>query len=70
MLTIELPQSVEEKLTALASQRGLNPTDYVREAIERLIEDHEDASIAEERLRNPGKRWTLEELENGRDLGG
>ena len=33
-----------------------------------LLEDQEDIRIAEERLKNPGKRWSQDELEQDLDL--
>ncbi|MEE4379709.1 MAG: hypothetical protein V2J55_19655 [Candidatus Competibacteraceae bacterium] len=40
---------------------------YVREAILEHLDEIEDKHLAIERLENPGRRWTLYELE--RDLG-
>jgi|GEM_PF-1691427 len=35
-----------------------------------LLEDQEDIRVALERLAQPGKRWSLEELEKELDLAG
>ena len=68
MLAVELPAEMEARLDALAAKTGRSKADYAREAILQLLEAAEDAEIATERLRNPAKRWTLEELEQGLDL--
>lgn len=70
MLAIELPPQVESRLEILAAKTGRSKEEYAREAITQLLEDLEDIEIAEERLKNPGKRWSLEDLEQGRDLEG
>jgi RHH-type rel operon transcriptional repressor/antitoxin RelB len=41
---------------------------YAREAILEHLEELEDAYLAEERLKQPGKRWTQAELEADIDL--
>ena len=67
MLTIELPPEVESRLEALAAKTGCSKEDYARNVIAQLLEDMEDAEIARERLRNPARRWPLEDLERERD---
>lgn len=69
MLAIRLPEDIEARLTALAAKTGRTKTFYAREAILQYLDDMEDTFLALDRLENPGKRWTLEELEQGRDLG-
>ena len=68
MLTIELPPEVESQLEALAAKTGCSKEDYARDVIAQLLADMEDAEIASERLRNPARRWPLEDLEQERDL--
>lgn len=68
MLALRLPPDIEKRLTALAKKTGRTKSYYAREAILRHIEDIEDAYIAQERLEKPGKRWSLDDLEYGRDL--
>ena len=68
MLTIELPPEVESQLEALAAKTGCSKEDYARDVIAQLVADVEDAEIASERLRNPARRWSLEDLEQERDL--
>ena len=67
MLSVRLEAEIETRLGELAARTGRTKSYYVREAIERFLEDMEDRYIAIERLENPGKRWELDELED--DLG-
>ena len=69
MLAIRLPKDIEERLTALAAKTGRTKTFYAREAILEHLDDMEDKYLAVTRLENPGKRWTLEEMEQDVDLG-
>ncbi len=70
MLALRLPPEIEKRLADLAQRSGRTKTFYVREAILRHLDDLEDAYLALRRLKKPVKRWTLEELEKGLDLGG
>ncbi len=68
MLAIRLPEEIEARLTALAAKTGRTKTFYAREAILEHLDDMEDKYLAINRLENPGKRWTLDELERDIDL--
>ena len=70
MLSVRLAPEMMERLQTLADKTGRTKSFYAREAILRYLEDMEDTFIAIERLENPSKRWTLEELENNIDLEG
>jgi RHH-type rel operon transcriptional repressor/antitoxin RelB len=70
MLSIELPADLERRLEELAGKSGRNKTEWVTEALRRLLEDVEDAEVASQRVREPAKRWTLEDIELARDLEG
>ncbi|HZD50494.1 MAG TPA: ribbon-helix-helix protein, CopG family, partial [Silvibacterium sp.] len=67
MLAIRIPESMEDRLDKLAKLTGRTKSYYVREALEMHLEEIEDAYTALYRLEHPAKRWTLEELEQGRD---
>ena len=67
MLAIRLPEEIEARLTALATKTGRTKTFYAKEAILEYMDDMEDKYLAINRIENPGKRWTLDELEQ--DLG-
>ena len=70
MLSVRLGPEIEGRLSDLAAKTGRTKTYYVREAIIRFLEDMEDRYIAIERLENPAKLWSLEELEKDLGLGG
>lgn len=67
-IAVRLPPEIEQRLEQLATRTGRSKASFAREAIERFLEDLEDEQLAIERLKKPGKRWTLEELERKVDL--
>jgi RHH-type rel operon transcriptional repressor/antitoxin RelB len=59
MLTIRLPEEMEARLNVLANTTKRPKSFYVREALERSLEDIEDAYLAEaalERFRTSGEK--------------
>lgn len=68
MLAIRLPEDVENRLASLAAKTGRTKTFYAKEAILEHLDDMEDKYLAINRLESPGKRWTLDALEQGSDL--
>lgn len=68
MLAIRLPEEIEARLTELANKTGRTKTFYAKEAILEHLDDMEDKYLAINRLENPGKRWTLDEMEQDLDL--
>jgi RHH-type rel operon transcriptional repressor/antitoxin RelB len=68
MLAIRLPDDIEARLAELAEKTGRTKTFYVREAILEHLDEMEDKYLALSRLEKPGKRWTLDELEQDVDL--
>ncbi len=68
MLAIRLPEEIEARLTRLATKTGRTKTFYAKEAILEHLDEMEDKYLAIDRLENPGKRWTLDELEQDLDL--
>ncbi len=70
MLAIRLPEEIEKRLNALAAKTGRTKTFYAKEAILEHLEEMEDKYLAINRLENPGKRWTLEEIEQDLDVEG
>jgi RHH-type rel operon transcriptional repressor/antitoxin RelB len=67
MLAIRLPDAIEERLAALASETGRTKTTLAREAILEYIDDLEDYYLAEARARRNRKTIPLNEVE--RELG-
>lgn len=70
MLSVRLEPDIEKRLAELAKRTGRTKSYYVREAIVEYLEDMEDRYIAIERLENPARLWTLDELERDVDLDG
>ncbi len=68
MLAIRLPEEIEARLAALAAKTGRTKTFYAKEAILEHMDDMEEKYLAIDRLENPGKRWTLDEMEQDIDL--
>lgn len=59
MLAIRLSPEIEKRLDDLSKKTGRTKTFYAREAIVEHIDDLEDY-LATDRLKNPGRRWTME----------
>ena len=62
MLSIDLDSDIEQRLTKLAKLTGKTEAELARELVRYVMEDLEDISIAESRLANPGRTFTLEEV--------
>jgi RHH-type rel operon transcriptional repressor/antitoxin RelB len=67
MLAIRLPEEIEARLSALASETGRTKTALAREAILEYIDDLEDYYLAEARARKNRKTIPLTDVE--RELG-
>jgi len=70
MLAVRISEKMEDRLGKLAKLTGRPKSFYVRQAIESHLDEIEDTYTALYRLENPGKSWTLEELEQGLDRQG
>jgi len=70
MLTLELAPNLEKRLARLAESVGRPADDLARELLVQGLEDLDDALIAHERLERPEGWYTLEDLDEGRDLEG
>lgn len=68
MLAIRLPEDIENRLSQLAAKTGRTKTFYAKEAILAHLDEMEDKYLAMSRLEHPGKRWSLDELEQESDL--
>lgn len=62
MLAVRLPESIEDRLTALAKATGRTKTFYVREAILEHLDDLEDLYLAENRLAKNRPARPLEDV--------
>jgi RHH-type transcriptional regulator, rel operon repressor / antitoxin RelB len=72
MLTIRLSESTEQRLNKLAKETHRPKSFYVREAIERSLNEMEDIYLAQIRIESlragQSKTYTLEEVEKELDL--
>jgi RHH-type rel operon transcriptional repressor/antitoxin RelB len=68
MLAIRLPNDIETRLGFLAEKTGRTKTYYARKAILDFLEEMEDTYLALNRLEQPTKIWTQEEIESEYDL--
>ena len=69
MIGIRLEPELEQRLEAIAAKTGRSIGSYVGEAVREKIEDLEDIAAAAAVLNNPGRRWTMEEVERELGLG-
>lgn len=69
MLAIRLPEEIENRLTDLATKTGRTKTYYAKEAILEHLDEMEDRYLALSRLEKPGKRFSLDEMEQDIDVG-
>ncbi len=70
MLTLELDPKLEERLARLAEKTNRSPGELANELLAQGLEDVSDGLIALERLEKPEGWYSLEDLEEGRDLEG
>jgi RHH-type rel operon transcriptional repressor/antitoxin RelB len=68
MLAVRIPDDMESRLDKLAALTGRPKSFYVREALQSHLDEIEETYTALYRLEHPAKRWSLEDLEQGRDL--
>lgn len=68
MITVHLPSEIEQRIADLAARTGRTETFYIEEAIIEYLDELEDKYLSLNRLENPTKRWTLDEMEQGIDL--
>jgi len=64
MLAIRLDPEIEKRLENLAKKTGRTKTFYAREAILQHLEDLEDIYLATQRLQNPAKTYSAEEVKH------
>ena len=67
MAAIQIPDDLAEQIEQAAQRAGETRDVFLREAVQSRLDDLEDIAIAAERLKNVGRRLTLEQVK--RDLG-
>lgn len=72
MLSVRLPQEMEQRLDSLCAKTNRPRSYFVKQALEKYLEDEEDLADAmaayEEHLRTGGEVYTLEEMKSRYDL--
>ena len=61
MLSLKLPQDLENRLETLAKVTGRSKSFYIREAIIEYLEENEDGYLALERLNNKNAEYLSHE---------
>ena len=67
MIAVHLPSEIEQRIADLAVRTGRTKNFYIEEAILEYLNELEEKYLALDRLEKPGKRWTLDEMEQGWD---
>ncbi len=65
---LKFSKQIQNRLSFFAKETGCKEDEIIQTAILKHLEDLEDIRDAKEVLKNPGKQWTLEEVEQGLDL--
>jgi RHH-type rel operon transcriptional repressor/antitoxin RelB len=68
MTSLRLDQETDSRLSHLAQTTGRTKSFYIRQLLEEHLDDLEDRYIAEQRLEQPGKRLTSQEMRQALDL--
>lgn len=68
MTTVMVPDEIAHRYEDLARAAGCDKESFIRQALIDHLEDMEDIQIVSERISNPGKRLTLEEIEKNLGL--
>lgn len=63
VISVNFGANIEKRLARFAKVVGCTESDLIKEAVLEKLEDLEDLNIAEKRLKEPGKVWTMEEVE-------
>lgn len=66
--TIRFDPETESRLSALAKLTGRTKSYYIRAAVSEKLDELEDVYLAEARIENPEKRWSLDDLLSNADL--
>ena len=68
MVAVRLPQEMEKRLNDLSRKTGRTKSFYIRQALEKHLEEMEDVYLAEERFRTLDKTVSLDELMSEPDV--
>lgn len=62
-VSFEIGDDIEKSFDQYAVLFGSTKEQFIKEALVEKLEDLEDLRIAKERLENPGRMWSMEEVE-------
>jgi len=68
MLALRLSPEIEKRLDRLAKRTGRTKSFYAREAIIEHLQDIEDYYLASERIKNPGRIYSAQEIKRELEL--
>lgn len=68
MAGVRFEEAIEKRLSTISKRMRRTKSTLIREAVLDKLDDWEDLADAIEALENPGRTWTLEDLEQGADL--
>lgn len=70
MLTWTVDHDIEARLESLGAKTESSKTALLRKMVVEMLEELEDVRMAEDVLANPGRRYTLDEVEREFGLDG
>jgi predicted DNA-binding protein len=62
MMTINLPTDLETRLIRFITHSGQSADVLISQVINDYLDDQEDIALAEQRLKHPAKRLTMDEV--------
>jgi RHH-type transcriptional regulator, rel operon repressor / antitoxin RelB len=68
MAGVRFEETIEVRLNGVSKRMRRTKSNLIREAVLDKLDDWEDLADAIEALENPGRTWSLDELEQGIDL--
>jgi RHH-type rel operon transcriptional repressor/antitoxin RelB len=68
MAGVRFEETIEVRLSDVSKRMRRTKSNLIREAVLDKLDDWEDLADAIEALENPGRTWSLDELEQGIDL--
>ena len=68
MTIVKVPDEIASRYEDLARAAGCDKDEFIRQALVDHLEDMEDIRIVSERLANPGRRLSLDEVEKNLGL--
>jgi RHH-type transcriptional regulator, rel operon repressor / antitoxin RelB len=68
MAGVRFEETIEARLSGVSKRMRRTKSNLIREAVLDKLDDWEDLADAIEALENPGRTWSLDELEQGIDL--